>query len=155
MKLEDILKPSLVIDSLEADTKAALLAEMAEHICKHIPTIQTPSSIIQDYLQQRENLGSTGIGQGIAIPHTKVPGLNDLIACFGRSQVGIDYGAIDGQNVQLVFMLLIPENSAGTHLKALARISRILKDDPFRNSLLELEDASSIYAAFLERERDF
>lgn len=155
MKLEDILQPSLVIGALEADSKVALLAEMAEHVCRHQPQIQTPASIIQDYLQQRENLGSTGIGQGIAIPHTKVPGLNELTACFGRSNRGLDYNAIDGQPVYLVFMLLIPENSAGMHLKALARISRVLKHDEFRTKLLELVDASSIYDAFLERERAF
>ena len=155
MKLEDILQPSLVLDSLAAESKAALLAEMAEHVCLRLPEIQTPSSIIQDYLQQRENLGSTGIGQGIAIPHTKVPGLSHLVACFGRSRQGIDYNAIDGQPVQLVFMLLIPENSAGMHLKALARISRVLKNDEFRETLLGLADAPAIYDAFLAREREF
>ena len=126
MKLEDILKSDLVIDSLRAKTKSKLLSEMADHVCGQLPQIQTPSSIILDYLNQREDLGSTGIGQGIAIPHTKVPGLNDLIACFGRSTEGIEYNAIDGNPVHLIFMLLIPENSAGMHLKALARISRIL-----------------------------
>jgi PTS system nitrogen regulatory IIA component len=155
MKLEDILKSNLVIDSLRATTKPKLLSEMADHLCEQLPQIQTPSSIILDYLNQREDLGSTGIGQGIAIPHTKVPGLNDLIACFGRSTEGVEYNAIDDKPVHLIFMLLIPENSAGMHLKALARISRILKDADFRARLLTLESSQAVYDAFIDREREF
>ena len=155
MKLADILKQSLVIASIQATTKEGLLSEMAEYASQQFPQIQTPSSIILDYLQQRENLGSTGIGAGVAIPHAKVPGLNDLVACFGRSIPGIDYNAIDSHPVHLVFMLLIPENSAGMHLKALARISRVLKDTNFRSKLMELNDAKELYNAFMQREREF
>ena len=155
MKLEDILKPNLIIPSLEAKTKAALLSEMAEFTANALPEFQTPSSIIIDYLQKRESLGSTGIGEGVAIPHAKVPGLDRLVACFGRSRDGIDYSAIDSHSVHLIFMLLIPENSGGIHLKALARISRILKDSDFRSELKKIDTSKDLYDAFIEREREF
>jgi len=98
-----------------------------------------------DTLLEREKLGSTGIGEGVAIPHGKVPGLPGLIASFGRSVQGIDFRAIDGRPTHLFFALFAPENSAGAHLKALARISRIFKNPAFRESILRAPSAEEIY----------
>ena len=97
-------------------------------------------------------MGSTGVGEGVAIPHTKLPGLTSLVAAFGRSKKGIAFDAIDNQPVRLVFVLLVPEDSAGAHLKALARISRLLKDNDFRRSLLDGTDRESLYEAFVARD---
>ena len=98
-----------------------------------------------DTLLEREKLGSTGIGEGVAIPHGKVPGLPGLMASFGRVPAGIDFRAIDGRPTQLFFTLFAPENSAGAHLKALARISRIFKNPGFRATILEARDGPEIY----------
>ena len=101
-------------------------------------------------LLERERLGSTGIGDGIAIPHGKLSGLEEMVVSFGRSREGIAFEAMDGKPVHLFFLLMAPENSAGQHLKALAKISRMLKDANFRKSLLEAkmhEDLFRIIAA--------
>jgi PTS system nitrogen regulatory IIA component len=96
-------------------------------------------------LLDREKLGSTGIGEGVAIPHGKVPGLPGLTASFGRSVAGIDFRAIDGRPTHLFFALFAPENSAGAHLKALARTSRIFKNSAFRDSILRAPTSDDIY----------
>ena len=104
--------------------------------------------VIYEALNARENLGSTGIGDGIAIPHAKLPHIDSMVACFARSQSGIDFDSIDKEPVKLFFALLVPDNSAGLHLKALARISRLLKSDEFRDSLIVMETSDQIYNAF-------
>ena len=98
-----------------------------------------------DTLLDREKLGSTGIGEGVAIPHGKVPGLPGLVASFGRSVPGVDFRAIDGRPTHLFFTLFAPENSAGAHLKALARISRIFKNAAFRDAIMKAADAAEVY----------
>jgi PTS system nitrogen regulatory IIA component len=95
------------------------------------------------------------VGESVAIPHAKIPGLSSLVAAFGRSKKGVPFDAIDGQPVRLVFVLLVPENSAGTHLKALARIARLLKSAGFRDRLLNLPDGPAIYNAFLEEDAKY
>ena len=92
-------------------------------------------------LVERENLQSTGIGDGVAIPHGKLPGLSRLLAGFARSPRGVDFESIDGQPTYLFFVLVAPESSTGAHLKALARISRVFKDPEFRRRLLAAPDA--------------
>jgi nitrogen PTS system EIIA component len=103
-------------------------------------------------LQQREKLGSTGIGEGVAIPHGKIPDLNELVVAFGRSKKGITFDAIDGKPVNLFFMLLAPENSTGQHLKALARISKMLKTPNFRKKLIDAKTTSDLYKAIVEQD---
>ena len=98
-----------------------------------------------DTLLDREKLGSTGIGEGVAIPHGKMPGLPGLVASFGRSTAGVDFRAIDGRPTHLFFTLFAPENSAGAHLKALARISRIFKNPSFRDAILKAASADEVY----------
>ncbi len=100
---------------------------------------------IFDALLHRERLGSTGIGDGVAIPHGKVAGLPMIMASFGRSKKGVEFNAIDGKPSYLFFTLFAPENSAGAHLKALARISRIFKNPAFRESIMKAKDAAEMY----------
>ncbi len=142
MKIVEFLQRGAVADDLAGTSAAAVLAEL----CHSIATahkVETPRLL--ETLLEREKLGSTGIGDGVAIPHGKVPGLPLLMASFGRSRSGIDFKAIDGKPTFLFFALFAPENSAGAHLKALARISRIFKNPAFRESIMKAKDAAEIY----------
>src|SRR5690606_10900224 len=96
-------------------------------------------------LAEREELASTAIGDGVAIPHGKLAQVGEIVACLGRSRAGIDFGSMDGQPTHLFFVMVAPENSTGAHLKALARISRVFKDAQFRRHLLDAPDAEAMY----------
>ncbi len=154
MKISDILQEPLVIPELQAQSKEDLLAEIAAHLTAVADTGLSPTSV-QAALLGRERLGSTGVGESVAIPHAKIPGLRMLTACFGRSSEGVPFESVDQQPVRLVFVLLVPENSAGVHLKALARIARLLKNPSFRDRLLSLPDAHALYEAFLEEDAKY
>ncbi|MBP9020998.1 MAG: PTS sugar transporter subunit IIA [Syntrophobacterales bacterium] len=104
-------------------------------------------------LLEREKLGSTGIGEGIAIPHGKVSGIEKIYIGFGRSKAGVDFNALDGRPVHLFFVLLAPENSSSTHLKALAKLSRMLMDQPFREHLMKAGSADAIYSAIVDMDQ--
>lgn len=149
MRITDILDRALVIPNLEAEDKNETLREFGSKLAAHLDLESLSDSSIANALLERERLGSTGVGEGVAIPHTKIAGLSKLTAAFGRSEKGIAFEAIDNQPVKLVFVLLVPENSAGIHLKALARISRMLKAPEFRKSLTDLNDADALYDAFV------
>lgn len=152
MKIGDILKQPLIMADLHATSKEGVLQEMAEHLSRHAQDVQTKPDDVLGALLNRERLGSTGVGEGVAIPHAKIAGLKNLVACFGRSEAGIPFEAIDYQPVRLIFVLLVPENSAGAHLKALARISRLLKNAEFRDRLLKFPDDAQLYRAFVEED---
>jgi PTS system nitrogen regulatory IIA component len=142
MKIVEFLQPASVVGDLTGGSASAVLAEL----CKPLATARRlDPQRLQDVLVEREKLGSTGIGDGVAIPHGKVPGLPSLVASFGRSRSGVDFRAIDGKPTHLFFALFAPENSAGAHLKALARISRIFKSPAFRDAILQATDAAAIY----------
>jgi len=142
MKIVEFLRADAVIANLSGQTGPAVLAEL----CRPIAAAQrVDAQRLVDTLLDREKLGSTGIGEGVAIPHGKMPGLPGLVASFGRSTAGVDFRAIDGRPTHLFFTLFAPENSAGAHLKALARISRVFKDPEFRRRLLAAPDADSMY----------
>jgi PTS system nitrogen regulatory IIA component len=104
---------------------------------------------------ERERLGSTGIGGGIGIPHGKLKDLDSLVLGFGLSRKGADFESIDGQPTHIFFILVTPENSTGLHLKLLARISRILKNDPFKDRLMHAADAAEIFSIIKEDDEDF
>jgi PTS system nitrogen regulatory IIA component len=142
MKLIEFLQPSAVLGDLSGPTAQAVLADLCRPIAaaRHVDNQR-----LLDVLLEREKLGSTGIGDGVAIPHGKVPGLPSLTASFGRSRAGVDFKAIDGKPTHLFFALFAPENSAGLHLKALARISRIFKSAAFREAVLAADDAAGMY----------
>jgi PTS system nitrogen regulatory IIA component len=142
MKIVEFLRPEAVIASLAGQTGQAVLSELCRPL---VAAHKVDPQKLLETLLDREKLGSTGIGEGVAIPHGKVPGLPGLLATFGRSEAGIDFRAIDGRPTHLFFTLFAPENSAGTHLKALARISRIFKTAAFREAILRARGADEIY----------
>jgi nitrogen PTS system EIIA component len=142
MKIVEFLRPDAVIANVSGQTGAAVLGEL----CRPLASAQkVDQQRLVDTLLEREKLGSTGIGEGVAIPHGKVPGLPGLMASFGRAPQGIDFRAIDGRPTHLFFTLFAPENSAGAHLKALARISRIFKNAAFRDAIMKARTADEIY----------
>ena len=130
MKLLDFLQKDAIAPTLVATDKAGVLAELAQVLVATGKVASAPAAV--QVLQEREKLGSTGIGEGIAIPHGKIKELDQVVAVFGRSTGGVEFDSMDGAPVHLFFLLMAPENSASTHLKALARISRLLKDRSFR-----------------------
>jgi nitrogen PTS system EIIA component len=142
MKIVEFLRPDAVIASLSGQTGHAVLSEL----CRPLAAIQkVDGQRLLETLLDREKLGSTGSGEGVAIPHGKVTSLPGLMATFGRSVEGVDFRAIDGKPTHLFFALFAPENSAGAHLKALARISRIFKNPAFRDAILKAPDAAEVY----------
>jgi PTS system nitrogen regulatory IIA component len=148
--MEDILAPELVVARLEASTKAGVLDELVSVVAAHHPEIDRGRLL--EALDERERLNSTALGDGVAIPHGKLPGLRRVFAAFGRSPAGVDFQSLDGKPTHLFFLLVAPEESAGAHLKALARISRLLKDDAFRARLREAPDADALYRAIREED---
>jgi PTS system nitrogen regulatory IIA component len=143
MKIEDILSEDLVLADLPARTKVDVLVELADALTARYPELDKARLV--GALEDRERLNSTALGDGVAIPHGKLPGLRRVLAAFGRSRAGVDFQSLDGKPTHLFFLLVAPEDSAGAHLKALARISRLLKDPSFRSRLLEAPDAQAIW----------
>jgi PTS system nitrogen regulatory IIA component len=130
MKILDILDKQMIIPQLASTSKEGVLRELIRAIA-HVEK-QVDENRLMEILLERESLGSTGIGEGVAIPYGKSKDVKRLLASFGRSLAGMDFQAMDGKPTHLFFLLVAPENSAGTHLKALARISRLMKDNVFR-----------------------
>jgi PTS system nitrogen regulatory IIA component len=153
MKIMDILVRDAVILDVASDSKEMLLEEMARALSKSVPSLDTGRLL--RVLVEREALQSTGIGEGVAIPHGKMPGLNDLVASFARSRKGLDFDSIDGQPTQLFFLLVVPEHSGGAHLKALARISRFFRDPAFRQKLIDAESLDAVFAAIEAEDAKF
>jgi PTS system nitrogen regulatory IIA component len=153
MKISDILVRDASILDLVSTTKDDLLAEMARSLAAAEPALEAEALL--NVLREREALQSTGIGEGVAIPHGKVQGLDRLVAAFARSTRGVDFDSIDGQPTQLLFLLIVPEQSGGQHLKALARISRFFRDASFREKLLGAGDLEEIFRAIEEEDAKF
>jgi len=153
MRLDQIFKTEFLVESLASSNKRDVLGELIEVMIESGLKIDSAKAI--DVLLQREKLGSTGIGEGVAIPHGKVSDLQELVVAFGRSKKGIDFDAIDGKPVHLFFLLLAPEGSTGQHLKALARISKMLKTTNFRKTLLEAETRNDLYKAIVEQDETY
>jgi PTS system nitrogen regulatory IIA component len=133
MKIMEILARDAVILNLGVQTKREVLSEMAAALAKVEP--QIAADRLLEVLLEREALQSTGIGEGVAIPHGKLPGLDRLVATFARSNEGVEFDSIDGQPTHHFFLLVVPEHSGGQYLKALARISRFFRDPAFRQRL--------------------
>lgn len=141
MDLGDILAPEAVIESLNVTCKKQALQELAQHAADATGIDQRE---IFDALLQRERLGSTGLGRGIAIPHVKFKGLNRIICIFARLVEPIPFDSQDGENVDLIFLLLAPEHASGDHLKALARISRLVREPSMLEALRAAKDADDL-----------
>ena len=141
MKLVDVLKPDAVVADLAGRTAPEVLAELCRPVAGRLGL--EPDRLVQ-VLLDRERLGSTSVGEGVAIPHGRLPGLPALVAAFGRSP-GVDFRAVDGRPVRLFLALFAPENAAGAHVKVLARVSRLFRSAPFREAILAAPDAAAIY----------
>jgi nitrogen PTS system EIIA component len=143
MPLSDLVAPNAVIPALKIGSKKQLLQELAQRAAG--VTGQNEREIF-DTLMQREKLGSTAVGSGIAIPHCKLPKLTKIFGLFGRLDRPIDFDALDGQPVDLVFLLLAPEGAGADHLKALARVARLLRNEDIAMRLRQSRDAEAMYA---------
>jgi PTS system nitrogen regulatory IIA component len=150
MKITEFLSPQAVIPELRGQTKQDILRELAEALAAAYPPLN--GGRVLEVLAEREKLNTTGIGEGVAIPHGKLAGLPRLYASFGVARNGVDFASIDGKPTQLFFALVAPENSAGIHLKALARISRLFRNPQFRDAILAAPDAGRIYALIAEED---
>jgi len=153
MKIMDILVKDAVILDVESKEKPAILEQLAGALAAAEPGVEAGQLL--EVLVERESLQSTGIGDGVAIPHGKVPGLSRLLASFARSRDGVDFESIDGQKTHLFFLLVVPEHSGGLHLKALARISRFFRDAAFRKALMEAETRDDVVRAIEEEDAKF
>ena len=143
MKITDILQETSVVGTLVGRSKADVIEELAGVLARDHGEIDRQRLI--QALEDRERLNSTALGDGVAIPHGKLPGLKRVLAAFGRSRAGVDFQSLDGKPTHLFFLLVAPEDSAGAHLKALARISRLLKDEGFRARLMEASSAHDLF----------
>jgi PTS system nitrogen regulatory IIA component len=151
MKILDLIPEGGVVGDLRSETKEGVLRELSEAVCRAVPGLSADH--LASVLMDRESLGSTGIGEGFAIPHGKMPGIDRLVAAFGRSRAGVQFASLDGKPARLFFLVVAPENnSAGIHLKVLARISRLAKDERFRRRLLEAEGIGDLVQILREED---
>ena len=144
MKITDFLREKAISVELQAKDKEGVIREMVQLLVKAGEIKPADEEKIVPVLLAREALGSTGIGQGVGIPHGKSNVVRQLVGAFGISRRGVNFDSLDGETAQIFFLLLAPEDSAGPHLKALARISRLLKDRYFRDSLKEAKDEKQV-----------
>ncbi len=151
MKILDFLCREAITTDLKSQTKKEVITELVELLVK-AKKVKNVNEVVK-ILMEREQLGSTGIGQGVAIPHGKTDSISGTVAAFGASKKGIEFEALDGEPVYLVFLLLAPTEAAGTHLKALAKISRLLKDKFFREALREAREPEEVIKIIQEEDK--
>jgi PTS system nitrogen regulatory IIA component len=152
MKILDALDREAIISDLVATKKSDTLKELALPLAN---AADLDPAMLVNVLTEREKLGSTGIGGGVAIPHGKVKDLTAITLGFGRSRQGVAFDSMDGKPTHIFFLLLTPENSTGLHLKMLARISRLLKQEPFRDKLLQAETGDELYQIIATEDEEF
>ena len=153
MKIDEILKKESVIADLVGTNKLEVIKEMTACL-KQNNTIKDDQALFAT-LMEREKLGSTGIGENVAIPHGKSDELTQIITVFARSLGGVDFESLDQKPVHFVCMVIAPAHSTGQHLKALARISRLFKNQALREGILKAEDSNAIYSILLEEDSKF
>ncbi len=153
MKIAEYLIPADIITSLIATSKEKVLDELATKVVERHAGFDK-QQLLQTLLE-RESLGSTGIGDGIAIPHAKLKSANRIMVVFGRSSVGVDFDALDCKPVHLFFLLVAPENCAGLPLRALAKIARLLKNVSVRKRLGNVQRREDIYSVIQQEDEDF
>ena len=153
MRVIDFLAPDCIIAALQAKTKPAVLTELSDHLSKVVPGVEAEA--LHKVLEEREQLASTAIGDGIAIPHGKLDSVGRLVGALGRAVDGIEFESIDGKPTILVFMLVAPASSTGVHLKALARLSRLFRDGDFRKRLLDAPTAEAMYQVIVEEDAKY
>jgi PTS system nitrogen regulatory IIA component len=147
MELGDLISPEAVFPSLKAKSKKQALQDLA-HKAAGLTGLEERK--LYDTLMQREGLGSTGVGRGIAIPHGRVPALRKIVSIFARLDEPIEFDALDNEPVDLIFLLLAPEHAGADHLKALARISRLLRDPASIERLRASKDRAALYSVLTE-----
>ncbi len=152
MKILDVLHKDAILADLKSKDKKGIIEELVAPLA-NIAKINQENLV--KILMDRERLGSTGIGGGIGIPHGKVKDLDALVLGFGLSKKGVDFESIDRRPTHVFFLLITPENSTGLHLKLLARISRILKNDIFKEKLMNANNRDDIYSIIKEKDEDF
>lgn len=153
MKITDFLTAETVIPALTASEKNAVLKEMARELVATHPALDEKR--VLEVLSERERISTTAIGEGVAIPHGKLPGVERVLGIFARSREGVDFASLDGGLTHLFFVLIAPENAAADHLKALARISRLLKDSTFRSRLIEGKTRQEIFEIIAQEDQKF
>ncbi|HEY2986474.1 MAG TPA: PTS sugar transporter subunit IIA [Candidatus Binatia bacterium] len=153
MKITDFLNAARIIPDLKGKDKKTVLKEMADWLAAQDRFLNAKT--LFDTLLEREKISSTAIGEGVAIPHGKAVGIRKVAGIFARSLQGVDFESLDGGPTHLFFVLLAPEDSAADHLKALARISRLLKDSSFRVRLMEGQTQEEIFAVIQEEDEKF
>lgn len=150
MRITEFLSQESVIPALTATRKGDALLELSQALGRAIP--QVPGPRLYAVLTEREKAASTAMEKGVAIPHGRLAELTNLVACFGVSRAGIDFEARDGRPSNFFFALVAPENSAGVHLKALAKISRMFRSDALREGILAATTAQEIYALIVQED---
>lgn len=153
MRIAEFLREELVFPELLATDKPGVLTELCNGLAR--VHVGLDADRLRETLLEREKLGSTGIGEGVAIPHGKLSGIPGLIGAFARKKGGVDFASIDGKPTYLFFVLFAPENSAGIHLKALARISRLFRQPQLRKSILEAPNAQAIYRLIADEDAKY
>jgi nitrogen PTS system EIIA component len=143
MKLKEYLDEEMIVPALSATTKLEVLRELLKPLALKHPEIDADKAF--QVLVEREQLGSTGIGEGVAIPHGKMTELEQIILIVGRSTKGVDFAALDFKPCTIFFLVLAPEHVAGLHLRILAHVSRLLRDDSFRRAFLSSGDRMSLW----------
>jgi len=144
MRLSEYIEKELVLPDLASTGKTEVLHELTEALAAHHPGLDAGLALA--VLLDREGLGTTGIGEGVAIPHGKLASLEHIILCIGRSRKGVDFESLDFKPCSIFFLVLAPEQMTGIHLRILAHISRLLKDDHFRKDFFEAKDRDALFA---------
>ena len=152
MRILDVLQQDAIVSDLKSQDKKGVLEELVEPVAR-IAGVK-PDDLVR-VLLERERLGSTGIGGGIGIPHGKLKDLDTLVLGFGLSRRGVDFESMDGNPTHIFFLLVTPENSTGLHLKVLARISKLLKHEPFKDRLMTAKDTQEIISVIEEVDEEF
>jgi len=155
MKLSEIIPDGAISQELEAVEKEEVIKEMVQSLVEAGKIQESVSKKIVKALMDREELGSTGIGSGVAVPHAKHDAITDLVCAFGRSKKGINFDALDGEPVYVVFLLLSSKSASGAHLEALAFISRLVRDDKFVRFLRDGKDVKDIRDLLAEADQTF
>ena len=153
MKISDILKKEHVIKELNSCDKKNVLNELSSFL-EDEGEITNKESLLAALIE-REKLGSTGIGENVAIPHAKISEIDKIITVFGRSKNGVEFESLDQKPVNFIFLVIAPENSTSQHLKALARISRLFKNPSLRESVLRTNEADRIYSILVDEDSKF
>lgn len=143
MRLGEYLRKDFVLENLQAEAKPDVLAELVAPVSAAFPEVAPDKAL--GVLMDRESLGTTGIGDGVAIPHGKMESLKEIVIVAGRSLKGVDFEALDHKDCRIFFLVLAPEHVAGMHLRILAQISRLLSDESFRGAFLEAPDKEALW----------